>query len=110
MAPTNAALPVELGAQLPADGVRGDGMYVHVPFCHHKCHYCDFYSFVDAQDRQEVFVERMENELQQWARVQRGELQTLFVGGGTPTMLRPELLDRMLSAIRGLLKLSLIHI
>ncbi len=104
MAPTNAALPVELGAQLPADGARGDGMYVHVPFCRHKCHYCDFYSFVDAQDRQEVFVERMENELQQWARVQRGELQTLFVGGGTPTMLRPELLDRMLSAIRGLLK------
>ena len=60
MAPTNAVLPVELGAQLPVDGVRGDGMYVHVPFCRHKCHYCDFYSFVDAQDRQEVFVERME--------------------------------------------------
>ncbi len=104
MAPDPTPKPVELGVELPSGGVRGDGMYVHVPFCRHKCHYCDFYSFVDAQDRQEVFVARMENELATWARVQRGELQTLFVGGGTPTMLRPELLDRMLSAIRGMLK------
>ena len=104
MAPDAALKPAELGVELPSNGARGDGMYVHVPFCRHKCHYCDFYSFVDAQDRQEVFVARMENELATWARVQRGELQTLFVGGGTPTMLRPELLDRMLSAIRGMLK------
>ena len=104
MAPDAAPKPAELGVELPSNGARGDGMYVHVPFCRHKCHYCDFYSFVDSQDRQEVFVARMENELATWARVQRGELQTLFVGGGTPTMLRPELLDRMLSAIRGMLK------
>ena len=104
MAPTNPPPDLQLADQLPGEGVRGDGMYVHVPFCRHKCHYCDFYSFVDAQDRQEEFVARMEIELQQWARVQRGELQTLCVGGGTPTMLRPELLDRMLSALRGALK------
>ncbi|MCE9618886.1 MAG: radical SAM family heme chaperone HemW [Planctomycetes bacterium] len=104
VAPTNAAQPADLKQVLPGDGVRGDGLYVHVPFCRHKCHYCDFYSFVDSEDRQEPFVARMENELDAWARVQRGELQTLFVGGGTPTMLRADLLDRMLSAIRGKLK------
>ncbi|MGA0172263.1 MAG: hypothetical protein ACO3NL_01290, partial [Phycisphaerales bacterium] len=35
----------------PANGARVRGAYLHVPFCRHKCHYCDFYSFVDTQDR-----------------------------------------------------------
>jgi oxygen-independent coproporphyrinogen-3 oxidase len=51
-----------------ADALRGtdprfEGLYVHVPFCFHKCHYCDFYSFVDTEDRQEAFVARLEEEL-----------------------------------------------
>ena len=39
------------------------GAYVHVPFCFHKCHYCDFYSFVDTQDRQEAYAARADAEL-----------------------------------------------
>jgi oxygen-independent coproporphyrinogen-3 oxidase len=100
LAPASASDPPSLAASLPAEGVRADGLYVHVPFCRHKCHYCDFYSFVDAEDRQEAFVARLEDELAAWAGRQLGALDTLFIGGGTPTMLRAPLLERMLGAIR----------
>src|SRR4029453_14509832 len=39
------------------------GAYLHVPFCFHKCHYCDFYSIVDNRDRQAVFTDRLIAEL-----------------------------------------------
>jgi oxygen-independent coproporphyrinogen-3 oxidase len=93
-------------ARSAADALAGteprfEGAYVHVPFCFHKCHYCDFYSFVDREDRQEAYVERLERELSALARWVRAPLATVFVGGGTPTLLRPPLLARALSAVRG---------
>jgi oxygen-independent coproporphyrinogen III oxidase len=83
---------------------RGDAvrsLYVHTPFCVHKCHYCDFYSIVDTRDRQGVFVERLERELTAIAPAGRGEpLRTIFVGGGTPTLLRVDLWVRLLGHLR----------
>jgi coproporphyrinogen III oxidase-like Fe-S oxidoreductase len=46
-----------------SDLAQISGLYVHIPFCFHKCHYCDFYSIVDSQDRQEAFVDRLIGEL-----------------------------------------------
>jgi oxygen-independent coproporphyrinogen-3 oxidase len=77
-----------------------EGAYVHVPFCFHKCHYCDFYSFVDREDRQPAYVARLEDELAAMAPSVHAPLATIFVGGGTPTLLRPDLLARGLRAIR----------
>jgi oxygen-independent coproporphyrinogen-3 oxidase len=80
-------------------------LYIHVPFCFHKCHYCDFYSFVDSQDRQAAFVDTLQLELRRLAdhagspRSSSPELDTLFVGGGTPSLLRPELWDRILATL-----------
>ena len=87
---------------------RPRGAYLHVPFCRHKCHYCDFYSFVDTQDRQEAFVERLERELDAAAGLIDAEttISTVFIGGGTPTLLRPPLLARMLAAVRRSLPLA----
>jgi len=79
--------------------VLARALYVHVPFCFHKCHYCDFYSLVDTRDRQEAFVARLERELRAqaaWA----GPLRTIFVGGGTPSLLRVELWGRVLACLR----------
>jgi oxygen-independent coproporphyrinogen-3 oxidase len=93
----------------PANGARVRGAYLHVPFCRHKCHYCDFYSFVDTQDRQEAFVERLERELAAAGELLEkagGAIETVFIGGGTPTMLRPPLLARMLAAVRRSLPLA----
>ncbi len=72
-------------------------LYIHVPFCFHKCHYCDFYSIVDTQDRQDAFVDRLVRELRALAPLAAGApLDTIFVGGGTPTLLRVGLWERLL--------------
>ena len=81
------AAAVPLGRALPAGPARVRGLYVHVPFCFHKCHYCDFYSFVDREGRSGAYLERLALDIA-WtlARVD-GEIETVFVGGGTPTLL-----------------------
>ncbi|MBU6413015.1 MAG: radical SAM family heme chaperone HemW [Planctomycetes bacterium] len=70
-----------------------------MPFCAHKCHYCDFYSIVDQQDRQEPFTRRLERELLALAPA-AGSLRTIFVGGGTPSMLRVPLWQDVLQTLR----------
>ena len=94
--PTPASLPEALDAGTAAFR----GAYVHVPFCRHKCHYCDFYSFVDTDGRERAFVDRAKRELQAWSPRVTTPLETLFVGGGTPTMLAPDELRDLLGAIR----------
>ncbi len=76
------------------------GCYLHVPFCFHKCHYCDFYSIVDREDRQARFTDRLIAEIQAWSPCFSRSPQTLFVGGGTPTLLAPELWKRLLKAVK----------
>jgi oxygen-independent coproporphyrinogen-3 oxidase len=97
---------VAADALLAAVSPRFEGAYVHVPFCFHKCHYCDFYSFVDREDRQPAYVARLEGELAAMARFAHAPLATVFVGGGTPTLLRPDLLARAMRAIRERLPLA----
>ncbi len=89
-----------------AQGASYRGAYVHVPFCRHKCHYCDFYSFVDTENRAQSYVERLEVELKTSLEFIAGPLETVFVGGGTPTMLGADLLRRMLSSIRAVLPIG----
>ncbi len=80
-------------------GVRS--LYLHVPFCFHKCHYCDFYSFVDKGDQQGAFVDALVMELGAMAGlVSEGTgLSTVFVGGGTPSLLRVDLWRRVLDVL-----------
>ncbi|MFN7019949.1 MAG: radical SAM family heme chaperone HemW [Phycisphaerales bacterium] len=85
-------------------------LYIHTPFCAHKCHYCDFYSFVDTRDQQSAFVDRLVSELQALAPMAAGQpLRTVFIGGGTPSLLRIDLWERLLSEIGGLFNLSMIR-
>jgi oxygen-independent coproporphyrinogen-3 oxidase len=88
-----------------AAGARYRGLYIHVPFCAHKCHYCDFYSFVDTESRAEAYVARLEAEMSAATEFVTADLETVFVGGGTPTLLRAELLQRMLVTLRSRLPL-----
>ena len=77
------------------------GVYAHVPFCRHKCHYCDFYSFVDTEERRDAFVARATAEVDAWTPLVGEPLETLFLGGGTPTMLAPEQLSAFLAHLAG---------
>lgn len=83
-------------------------LYIHTPFCVHKCHYCDFYSFVDNRDQQAAFIDRLIDELRALA-PHAGPLSTIFVGGGTPSLLRIELFERLLAALNELFDLSVIR-
>lgn len=89
---------------------RIDGLYLHIPFCFHKCHYCDFFSIVDhtspatgphprGEDHQARFVSRLIKELEWRYRQEPLRPRTIFVGGGTPTLLRPPLWQRLLNAL-----------
>jgi oxygen-independent coproporphyrinogen-3 oxidase len=83
-----------------------DALYLHIPFCFHKCHYCDFYSIVDDRDRQTQFVDRMIGEIAALAPLVASPISTLFVGGGTPTLLRPDLWQRLLPELHSRFNLT----
>jgi oxygen-independent coproporphyrinogen-3 oxidase len=86
-------------------GASATSLYIHIPFCFHKCHYCDFYSLVDTQDRQEVFTGRLLDELAALA-PWGGRLESVFVGGGTPTLLRLALWEDLLACLHTRFDLS----
>ncbi len=93
----------------PPPGTGAPSLYIHVPFCFHKCHYCDFYSIVDTRDRQEPFTDRLVRELVALAPHAARPLSTIFVGGGTPSLLRPDLWRRILSSLADHYDLSTIR-
>jgi oxygen-independent coproporphyrinogen-3 oxidase len=85
------------------------GLYIHVPFCFHKCHYCDFYSITrQTPDRMNRFVDLLLQEADQWVTGlgQPFTPNTLFMGGGTPSLLPLEMMDRLLAGLRQRLDLS----
>jgi len=79
------------------------GVYVHVPFCVRKCGYCDFYS-VAGEEVRDGFPALVEREMDLLLSSYPGESEvstdTVYFGGGTPTVLGPERLNRLLAAVR----------
>jgi putative oxygen-independent coproporphyrinogen III oxidase len=96
--------PVPAGGPLPPGvwpGGRGFGVYVHVPFCASRCGYCDFntYTAVEGVTR-DGYVDLVLDELAGAAKViTPPRVDTVFVGGGTPTLLPPDELARILDGI-----------
>lgn len=85
-------------------GHKGFGVYVHVPFCARRCGYCDFntYTSTDGVER-EGYIDAVLAELDLMARVLDGSdpplIDTVFFGGGTPTLLAPDDLGRVLARL-----------
>lgn len=78
-------------------------LYVHIPWCARKCPYCDFNSHARKETGipEVAYVEALISDLEQelpliWGR----KVQTIFIGGGTPSLFSPEALDRLLSGLR----------
>ena len=78
-------------------GVRH--LYIHLPFCAHRCGYCDFVTAVGRREEHRGYVDALLAELDRERRVLAGPLETVFVGGGTPTFTEPEALNRTLDAL-----------
>jgi oxygen-independent coproporphyrinogen-3 oxidase len=71
--------------------------YVHVPFCRHRCGYCNFTVLAGRDDLTDAYLEALEHELSRLSTPR--EVETLFIGGGTPTHLSGENLDRLLRLV-----------
>jgi oxygen-independent coproporphyrinogen-3 oxidase len=72
-------------------------LYVHLPFCSSRCGYCDFVTVVGRQDQHAAYVETLLRELELALLAQ--PVETVFVGGGTPTFTQAYALDRLLAAL-----------
>lgn len=103
-APADGALP----ADAPIDPATPFGVYLHVPFCRVRCGYCDFNTYTSSElrgSRQDEYADTLLHEVGLAAGVlaQAGGVRpasTVFFGGGTPTLLPPGDLGRMLDGVR----------
>ncbi|QDG75063.1 radical SAM family heme chaperone HemW [Labrenzia sp. PHM005] len=79
----------------------GFGIYVHWPFCSAKCPYCDFNSHVRHQPVDQArYAAAFERELSHFAELTQGKtVQSVFLGGGTPSLMEPATVERILTAI-----------
>ena len=82
-------------------GQQEMGLYVHVPFCAKKCPYCDFNTYAGLDDLHQSYVDALVLELQQWGqRLNRPDIATVFIGGGTPTVLSAAQMGQIMDAVR----------
>jgi oxygen-independent coproporphyrinogen-3 oxidase len=70
-------------------------LYVHVPFCAHRCGYCDFVTTSRSAELHERYVAALAAELELQGGAPVGGFDTVFVGGGTPTLLEPDAMDAL---------------
>src|SRR5436305_12523242 len=81
-------------------------LYLHIPFCHVKCHYCDFTSYAGVLRLREPFVAALRDEIiiagqrAQRASSEKVRCRTIFFGGGTPSLLSAEQVALLLAAAR----------
>ena len=77
------------------------GMYIHIPFCHQICHYCDFNKVFFKNQPVDEYIESMGQELaiMRQEGISFKEVETVFLGGGTPTSLSEKQLERLLEII-----------
>ena len=81
--------------------MRNDlGLYLHIPFCMKKCGYCDFLSWKGAEEEQEIYVQSLIREIGSYEEFAKGyKVSTVFVGGGTPSILTGEQIERIFDTI-----------
>lgn len=83
------------------------GLYIHIPFCQRKCHYCDFSSYPEMESYWDAYVDAVVTELIMKAEEYKNPaINTLFIGGGTPSLIPPRFILKILSAVQKYYKVS----
>ena len=75
------------------------GVYIHIPFCNAKCYYCDFLSFSDMEEIYSAYVNELLNDIRYSV---IGKVTSVYIGGGTPTVLPLILMEDVLSCLSDL--------
>ena len=79
------------------------GLYIHIPFCAQRCHFCAFYLVRENEQKIERFVADLKKEIVLWAsqeNVTFQKISTVYFGGGTPTVLSPDQLGDILNCVK----------
>lgn len=75
-------------------------LYIHIPFCISKCSYCDFLSFGGSQAMErQAYIEALIGEIESIAAVNEQAISTIYIGGGTPSILTAEQFDQIMMAV-----------
>ncbi len=76
------------------------GIYIHIPFCIRKCPYCDFYSFKADESKKDSYLQAVLLCLDKWKNKIEDEIDTVYFGGGTPSVFGYERISQALSCIK----------
>src|SRR2546426_10975021 len=76
------------------------GVYLHIPFCRSRCSYCDFATGMYEGELAQRYVNSLIKEITRWREVDSpAAVDTIFFGGGTPSLLKPSHIERILKAV-----------
>ena len=75
------------------------GVYIHIPFCARRCDYCAFATWTDREHLVDAYIDALIDDIQRHAAAGMPDAHTVFVGGGTPTLVPPESLARVIAAV-----------
>lgn len=81
-------------------------LYIHIPFCMKKCRYCDFVSFEGMQPHTDHYITTLLMEACQQRSKAPEPMDTVYLGGGTPSLLKPEQLRKLIDGIRSIFDIS----
>ena len=90
------AQPSELGWNLK--NKMASSIYIHIPFCATKCYYCAFNTYTFHKEQAKAYLQALRTEMELYA-PETEPLQTIFIGGGTPSILSANALAQLLTAI-----------
>src|SRR5713101_4145836 len=75
------------------------GIYIHIPFCRSRCSYCDFATGMYESALAQKYVTAVEKEIREWNEVEPEDVDTIYFGGGTPSLLSPTQVQQILDAV-----------
>ena len=73
------------------------GIYIHIPYCKQKCHYCDFISFSQKEETIKKYVETIKKEIEECSYT-GFDVSTIYIGGGTPSLLEEKYITEITQA------------
>lgn len=76
------------------------GLYIHIPFCTSKCKYCAFYSFSASEEKKDEYLTALLNCLNGWSKKVNDDIDSIYIGGGTPSCFGGERLFKLLQRAR----------